>query len=323
MLPTLLYYPLYKLILKINRSKSVKYYYYLPNTNKWYKGGKEFRKALSELGLTEQNWYNRWILNKNYQYKGPKCSNPSCNNLSGFYSLIVGYKTTCCRSCHNKVISNNPDIIKRREDSMKEFRNEGGPISRVLRNPNLFPKSYDKLLKWYSSGGTFGRLNSDPGKYPNYLEYSTKEWCSKISNEYYSNIGNSLPSLTKLSKFHSGWINSKKSDRAFYRSSWEAILMMKLEDDDYVKYYKSEPFSIEYEMSDGSVHRYIPDLLVEFVDGTKILVEVKADYLRNDEIVIIKEKAALKYCLENNMDYIILTWFHLEFISFYMKYLNN
>lgn len=318
-LPVLLTYPEFKLVIRIKLNKSYRYYYYSPELNSWFKSGYEFRNALGSLGLTERNWYNRWILNKSYYYSGPKCINQNCNNITEFHRLTTGYRLSCCKYCHNKFIASNNLCMSKRVESMKDFYNNGGPISKVLNNPDKYPESYKSLNSWYKSGGTFGILNKNPESYPKYYKYSTSEWCSNISRNYYDNIGNSSPSISiNRSKFLSGWIkDSTKSHRAFYRSSWEALLMYKLEEDDNVKYYESEPFSIKYYHPDGSLHRYIPDLLVVFNDNSKLLVEIKADYLLDDELVKLKSSAAIEYCNLMGMDYIVISWNELKLISTY------
>lgn len=319
-LPVLVTYPEFLLIRAIlsRTGLSKSWYFYIPELGEWYRYGKKFTKALNSIGLTEQMWYNRWILNKEYSYKGPKCINDKCSNYSGFYSAKVGYRAACCPACHNAFISRNELIIKKRLESQEDYLRSGGSIRRILDNPDLYPDSYKKLTDWYKSGGTFGKMNKSPEKYPKYLPYSTSEWCSRISNLYYDNIGNSNISIGGNYRYVSGRINSLKSDRSHYRSSWEGILMSKFEDDPYVKTYRSEPFSIKYTGSDGSIHRYVPDILVEFQDGSRSLIEIKPETFLGDENVKLKLQAGKSYCEENGMDFVVLTWNELKLVSVYL-----
>lgn len=87
-----------------------------------------------------------------------------------------------------------------------------------------------------------------------------------------------------------------------FRSSWEEILMQQLDADSNVMSWKSEGFSIPYEL-DGKTHRYIPDLLVEYVDGHREFIEVKPHELRNYPKNAAKREAAKKWCVENGIAY--------------------
>lgn len=68
------------------------------------------------------------------------------------------------------------------------------------------------------------------------------------------------------------------------------------------------PFSIQYiNPNDSLIHNYIPDFLVEYRDGSKILVEIKPKYTKYDEVVISKSKSAMRYCKDIGIRFITLT----------------
>lgn len=68
------------------------------------------------------------------------------------------------------------------------------------------------------------------------------------------------------------------------------------------------PFSIQYiNPNDGLIHNYIPDFLVEYRDGSKILVEIKPKYTKYDKVVISKSKSAMKYCKDIGIKFIMIT----------------
>ena len=61
-----------------------------------------------------------------------------------------------------------------------------------------------------------------------------------------------------------------------YRSGWEMKLMAFLDNHPHVKKWGSEEISFPYfDPTRGHPGRYYPDFLVEFLDGRKILIEVK------------------------------------------------
>lgn len=99
-----------------------------------------------------------------------------------------------------------------------------------------------------------------------------------------------------------GNVDTIKGGNCHYRSSWEKMLYEILDTNDDVISYKSEPFFIRYEF-EGTSHRYIPDLLIQFVDKT-VLCEVKPISMRSTDKNIAKREAALKYCSENGYEYI-------------------
>ena len=70
--------------------------------------------------------------------------------------------------------------------------------------------------------------------------------------------------------------------------------------------YEAEPFWIEYRATkDSKIHRYIPDILVTYKDGTKELIEVKpANQVEENED---KFQAARAYAAENGMTFTVWT----------------
>lgn len=109
-------------------------------------------------------------------------------------------------------------------------------------------------------------------------------------------------------KHKSGWYVSKKNNsKLFYRSSYELLAFEILEQQTNVKHYETCKFSIDYQQSDGSLHKYIPDLLVTYAGGEKQIIEVKAEWQLADEIVKAKADAASK-----RFDYLIWTEKHLK-----------
>lgn len=88
------------------------------------------------------------------------------------------------------------------------------------------------------------------------------------------------------------------------RSPLEERVIRQYNSDEKVKTILVEPFSIDYRL--GNIDKkYIPDLLVVYADGSKVIVEIKLSSeiseLENQQ----KFDAALKYAESNNMHFII------------------
>jgi len=121
-----------------------------------------------------------------------------------------------------------------------------------------------------------------------------------------------------------------KSALPEYRSSWELKFMQYADSNPAVKFWGSEPFAIKYFCpTDGKVHRYYIDFFLEFISGTKFLVEVKpfketippklpkkntpksqhqyqtalATYIKNQS----KWEAATKFAEQKGLKFIIIT----------------
>lgn len=108
-------------------------------------------------------------------------------------------------------------------------------------------------------------------------------------------------------------------DVIIYRSSYELKFIMWLENSDKVARWGSECFSIPYMFVDGTTHRYWPDYFVEFVDGTKMVVEIKPynqtqkpvnencwaakEYTKN----MCKWKATMEFCKKKGYKFKVLT----------------
>ncbi len=90
-----------------------------------------------------------------------------------------------------------------------------------------------------------------------------------------------------------GWHESPKAGKVYYRSSYELKAYLKLDADDTVKTYQTETVTVEYWHPIKKITAsYIIDLLVEYVDGSQKLIEVKPEKWLTDEVVICKIDAA-------------------------------
>ena len=112
-----------------------------------------------------------------------------------------------------------------------------------------------------------------------------------------------------LSK-HGQLLDPVKSPYNFesYDSLMELNYMNRLETDDTVRAWMKR-HTITIPWIDGQKHsrRYRPDFLVEYIDGTKALIEVKDPSKIDTDDVQRKRRAAERWCKRRDMQYSIVT----------------
>ena len=109
---------------------------------------------------------------------------------------------------------------------------------------------------------------------------------------------------------HGELFGPKKSPYNFerYDSDLERRMMVRLEADATVKkWMKRHGLSIPW--IDGQKHqrRYVPDFIVEYEDGRKVLIEVKDPSRMDSDDVKRKRKAAEIWCKQRGMEYELAT----------------
>jgi len=109
---------------------------------------------------------------------------------------------------------------------------------------------------------------------------------------------------------HGSFENPQKSPYNFekYQSDLERRMMVRLEGDPHVKKWMKR-HGITIPWIDGQKHqrRYVPDFLVEYVDGQRSLIEVKDPSRVDSNDVQRKRKAAEIWCKQRQMEYEIAT----------------
>jgi len=109
---------------------------------------------------------------------------------------------------------------------------------------------------------------------------------------------------------HDNYLNPQKSPYNFekYDSKLELWMMEKLDaDPTVVKWMKRHGISIPWVDVQKHMRRYCPDFIVEYIDGRKVILEVKdASRLDSDEVKR-KRKAAEMWCKRRGMEYVIAT----------------
>lgn len=109
--------------------------------------------------------------------------------------------------------------------------------------------------------------------------------------------------------YHTGIHVSPKAGECRYRSGWELLMMKHLDDDINVICYSYEKTIIPYvsNVKTGKQRKYYPDFLVERLDGTKQLVEVKPARKLHQRIVAKKLTAAGDHCRAHGWTLVVIT----------------
>ena len=93
-----------------------------------------------------------------------------------------------------------------------------------------------------------------------------------------------------------------------YDSGWEKQYMLKLEATKSVKKWtKNHGITIQYVTEAGNVRGYRPDFLIEKIDGSIELHEVKGTQMLRHPDTIRKHEAATNWCKKRDMNFLIIT----------------
>ncbi len=93
-----------------------------------------------------------------------------------------------------------------------------------------------------------------------------------------------------------------------YDSGWERQYMLKLERDKVVlKWTKNHGIVMQYVTEAGNVRGYRPDFLVENIDGSKGLHEVKGGHFLKNPDTTRKHGAAKNWCKKREMNFLVIT----------------
>lgn len=230
------------------------------------------------MGLTSQEYFDIMVLHIMYEEDRPRC--PYCGSYLPFLSPYAGYGTAD-HDWKSKI----------------ESRVVGMPFCSsqckmaYMRISDKF--EYKSVMdKFYSEGGAYGYMHTHPTLYPEYH----KKWLQSLRNwGTETSIGNSFT-------YHSNKFNRTYKGR----SNLELYCIQWADSDDSVKDLEYESLSIEYTFN-NKIHNYIPDFLITFTDGKKLLVEIKPYDKLNDPKNIAKWESARKYCSQVGWDFTVWT----------------
>ena len=160
-------------------------------------------------------------------------------------------------------------------------------------------------MRTSAEGKHDGELNGMYGR--NHREDSKE----KMSDGHSRNLVEGKGFMYGGSRHEKGWHTSVKGNDGqsmFYRSSWERAMMLHLDTDANVVRYGYESVCIPYHDTDNHKRNYVPDFLIEYVDGSCVLCEIKPKQFLDNEKTRLKADAANAWCdaLKDHR-YVILT----------------
>ena len=131
----------------------------------------------------------------------------------------------------------------------------------------------------------------------------------------WENPSKAMLSTLSRPKYKSAYVYSPYENKEIHLdSSWEQKFFSDIQKDKTVVNVIREGFSIKYiSPEDNKIHSYFPDFLVEYSDGRKEIIEIKASYKLSDPKVILKINAAMEYCSKNDILYKVLTESNYKF----------
>ena len=165
----------------------------------------------------------------------------------------------------------------------------------------LGKKSNSKGCRWNMSDEAKLKISlASKGKKKSFRTVEHKERISDRVSEAYR--------TGKVNWNIKGYFFSKKNNRGVpYRSSYELSAFQILEQLSEVKNYEYESLKVSYVDSQGKLRNTVPDILVNYVNGKKQIIEVKSEYYLNNENALLKITALEKYAKENDYEFSLWT----------------
>ena len=258
---------------------------------------------------------------------------------SGYYGVNQEPYTQVCGSC----VQLNKEISEEQKEKIRlaltgiersdKFKNK---LSVYMKNnPEGIERATKNILENHCTTGMLGKEHSEETKQKMSIAHSGKEFthehCDNISigrkkmleetggftREHRENISKAVVIQYQNGfepKLHhvTGWHISPKAGRVYFRSSYEKKAYIKLDDDDTVETYKVENMTTEYFNPDKKINStYLIDLLIEYKDGSKKLVEVKPEQWLKDEVIKAKIEAGNKKAQSLNILFEVWTEMNL------------
>lgn len=128
-----------------------------------------------------------------------------------------------------------------------------------------------------------------------------------MSDKFVQRVINNNGKHPSISGYKQGWFYSNKNNKEIaFDSSYEEKYYQILENDIDVKRYYRSSLKLNYILN-GITKTYNPDLIVEFINDSKELIEIKPDRRLEEPEIVAKHNAAQQYCNLNNINFRIVT----------------
>lgn len=119
----------------------------------------------------------------------------------------------------------------------------------------------------------------------------------------------------KSGHFHTGKHKSPKTGKEMeYRSGWEFEFMKALDTDPNVKSYGYETLIIPYLKNPRArkASKYFPDFIIEYQDGSTVIVEIKSSSFLLRKVNLAKWEACERYCNSKGWKFEVMTEVELK-----------
>lgn len=266
----------------------------------------------------------------NHQGEPARIIKQSC-----YYGEMIKPYKQICRSCSQigkevhpetkELISNSLKGIKRSEEFKQNLSDY------MKNNPEGIARANKNIRENQCTTGNLGKKFSDETKLKMSIAHSGKTFSEEhrknisegrkkmlqetggFTKEHRENISKAV-SMAYASGFNplihhrKGWHESEKSGKVYFRSSYEKKAYMMLDKDETVLKYFPEKVKLSFYNPEKQITgQYFVDLIVEYTDGRRILVEIKPEAFLSDQVVMAKCEVAKKYAQENNIAFEIWT----------------
>lgn len=229
-----------------------------------------------------------------------------CKNCNKNIAILITNTWTkyCDRKCkdeYQKIMfkgENNPNFGNRKPVMFKHTEDAKRRIQKGIlkswQNQERMNKHW-KIINEYKEKYGYYPMNNPEAQKRSIESYKVGVLNNKYKTYTHGKCGDYISLKTKIHEW--------------YQSSWELIRMIELDEDENVKFWtKKHKICIKL----GNQKYYIPDFLIEFNDGIKLLEEVKG-YVRNKELFELKNNKAIEYIKNNNIDnYVVNFMNHLR-----------
>lgn len=251
--------------------------------------------------ISGKDYYDKYLKKEN---EGKCCI---CDGNASFISFAKGYKTVCSRSCARskqwktnndyratmKTITSETMTRTNKETLWKDedFRNRKSDAMKDLNNTQWSDKEFKDKMSVVGSKRMKAQHLDEKFLKAKYESTQTPEFRKMQSDRAVKrHIENPEGFVGEGSWYKQGWYESKKNNcEIYYQSSYELKAFELLEKLDVVKYFNRYKFSTDYlNPKDLQIHQYIPDVEVVYMDGSRQIVEIKAEWQLEDEIVKAK-----------------------------------
>ena len=225
------------------------------------------------------------------------------------------YKPSNCRFATHSEIQHNrrtSPLTKADVEMMHNKKREFGDVWKWAKQFNVTASYIQSIIKGE---------NWDDVKFrkTNYKDYDfcnrkigwkkRKEISEKCKQNMIEQFKDGRRKVPEFCTARCGTLKTVKGGVVQYRSLWERSFAKKLDATASVIKFRYERRPIEYQYN-GEQHFYFPDFEVEFRNGRKMIIEIKAPYLlthvESKAQQFVKLQAAEKFCKENGFEYRLL-----------------